>query len=356
MQNDLQLYEILETESVWEAFSRTDLPILLYGTGNGADKILDDFQKYALPLGGVFASDDFARTRTFRGFPVLRYSEAKNTFGDFAVALGFGSSRTEVLARFHALEQAHFVRVPCVPVYGEERFDRAFLSAHRDEIAESFDLLADAQSKIVYRNFLLFQITGKLPYLWASDTEKNEAFHKILRLGQDEQYLDLGAYRGDTVAEFLHYTNGQYASVTAVEPNRKSFEKLTAYCENMQNAKLIEACVADTCGSRTFSGDGRHNAATKLGKTVPCFTVDALKAKQKCTYLKADIEGLECEMLLGAKETLQTQKPKLNIAAYHKSRDIFAIPRLINRINPTYKIYLRKHPYVPFWDLNYYCV
>ncbi len=356
MQNDLKWNEILDAESVWEFFSRTDLPILLYGTGNGADKILDDFQKYGVPLAGVFASDDFARTRTFRGFPVLRYKEAKEKFGNFAVALGFGSSRTEVLSRFRALEQDHFVRVPCVPVYGEERFDRAFFFAHRDEITEAYDLLADAQSKIVYHNFLQFQITGELPYLWASDTEKDEAFNKILRLRQDEHYLDLGAYRGDTVAEFLHFTNGQYTSVTAVEPNRKSFEKLTAYCKNMKNTKLLQACVADACGTRTFSGDGRHSAAAKFGYAVPCFTVDALKAEEKCTYLKADIESLECEMLCGATKTLQTQKPKLNIAAYHKSRDIFAIPRLINRINPTYKIHLRKHPYVPFWDLNYYCV
>jgi hypothetical protein len=49
-------------------------------------------------------------------------------------------------------------------------------------------------------------------------------------------------------------------------------------------------------------------------------------------------------------------KPKLNIATYHKCEDIFTLPLLINELNPDYKIHLRHHPYIPAWDTLFYCV
>ena len=63
--------------TVWEKAQSTKKPVLIYGTGNGADKIIDELEKLGVTLTGVFASDGFVRSRTFRGFPVISYSEAK---------------------------------------------------------------------------------------------------------------------------------------------------------------------------------------------------------------------------------------------------------------------------------------
>lgn len=46
-------------------------------------------------------------------------------------------------------------------------------------------------------------------------------------------------------------------------------------------------------------------------------------------------------------------KPKLFIAAYHHDADIFLLPLFIWQLVPEYKVYLRKHPYVPAWELNF---
>lgn len=44
-------------------------------------------------------------------------------------------------------------------------------------------------------------------------------FENILPAGpQDEHFSDLGAYNGDTIRELLHYTDGRFGSVTALEP------------------------------------------------------------------------------------------------------------------------------------------
>lgn len=47
-----------------------DLPIVCYGTGNGADKIFDEFERLGIKISAVMASDGFVRDRSFRGFKV----------------------------------------------------------------------------------------------------------------------------------------------------------------------------------------------------------------------------------------------------------------------------------------------
>lgn len=61
------------------------------------------------------------------------------------------------------------------------------------------------------------------------------------------------------------------------------------------------------------------------------------------TYIKMDIEGAEAEALLGAKESIEKNKPKLAICLYHKPDDIFKLPLLVHKINPLYKMYIRHY-------------
>ena len=61
-------------------------------------------------------------------------------------------------------------------------------------------------------------------------------------------------------------------------------------------------------------------------------------------------------MLRGAQRTLRELKPKLNLAAYHRTEDFFELILQLHEIASEYKIYLRKHPYIPCWDLNIYAI
>ena len=65
-----------------------------------------------------------------------------------------------------------------------------------------------------------------------------------------------------------------------------------------------------------------------------------------------DVEGAEKSAITGGTNTL-SNKPKLHIAAYHKSEDLYSLPLKIKEICPDYKIYMRKHKALPAWDINY---
>ncbi|MCQ2432450.1 MAG: FkbM family methyltransferase, partial [Clostridia bacterium] len=71
-----------ETQSVWDRMKTCGKPIVLYGMGNGADKILSVMEKYGIEAADFFASDGFVRGHSFHGKRVLSYSEAREKYKD----------------------------------------------------------------------------------------------------------------------------------------------------------------------------------------------------------------------------------------------------------------------------------
>lgn len=344
-----------EQPSVWQYFKTCGKPVVLYGMGDGADKVLAAFERYGIRVSGVFASDGFVRGQRFRDFTVKRLADIEEEFGDFAVALCFASQLPEVMAQMKRVAQRHETRVPSVPVFGNTLFDEAFVKEHINSIEKAHALLADAQSKRVFEGVLAFLHTGELRYLDDITTGKDEAF-SLLDLGENEVYVDLGAYNGDTIDEFLHYSGGRYRRIIALEPNGKNFEKLRAHCAEMENVELWQLGAWSESTTLTFNNKaGRNSAIASKGVPTRVAAVDSLLGGVRAGYVKADVEGAERETLLGMKRTLRS-KPKLNFAAYHRTEDIFSLPLLIAELNPEYRIFLRHHPYIPAWDTNIYAI
>ncbi len=347
--------EILKTESSWEFLQSTPLPIAVYGTGNGADKVFDEFEKLGIKVSAVVASDGFVRKRTFRGFEVKSVSQTEAEFGNFVIALCFASPLPDVIHSIKELSKRHRVIMPSVPVYGDNLFNKEFLKDNLNEIKNAYGLLADEQSRKVFEGIIRFQITGDLNCCFGCETDKDEAF-SILDLGENESFLDLGAYRGDTVEEFLNHTKS-CKKIVAIEPDKRTFRKLQINCEVIENFTAINSAVWSCDCTLNFDGNkGRGAAAKADGEEITAICVDSIFEKHgNFTYLNIDIEGAESKMLDGAANALKS-KPKLCMAAYHRSEDIFALVNQVNSINPEYKIYLRHHPHISFWDTNIYCI
>jgi FkbM family methyltransferase len=341
--------------SVWDFFKNTTKPIVLYGMGDGADKVLAVFEKLNIKPYGVMASDDFVRGQKFHGFTVKKLSDFEDELGDFVIALCFASQLEDVMAHIKHVASRHTLLVPSVPVFGENIFDEDFYKANKDKIEQAYSLLADNQSRLAFENIIKFQYTGNIDYLFKCETPKAEAFENILKLNGEEAYLDLGAYNGDTIDELLHYTNGSYKSITAFEPNGKNFSKLKEHCSGMENVSLWQIGSYSKNTQINFNNKaGRNSAISNNGVLTQVATVDTILCGKRITYAKLDVEGAEKETFMGMEKTLKLFKPKLNVAVYHRSEDIFALILQLKAINPDYKFYLRHHPYIPHWDTNLY--
>lgn len=352
------MYKIFDkTESVWEKLKNDNKPVILYGMGDGADKVLKAFERFGITTSGVMASDEFVRGQSFHGFKVKKLSDIEDEFEDFNIALCFASQLEDVMDNIKCIAQKHRVLVPSVPVFGEMLFDNQFINENIDKISTAYDLLADEHSRKVYKNILKFYYTGEIELLDKITTDKDEAFKNILKLGSNEVYVDLGAYNGDTIEEFLHYSDGDYRKIVAFEPNSKNFSKLKANCKHLSNMDMWELGAYSHNTVLDFNNKaGRNSAISEVGTKTRVASVDCILCGMSATYIKADVEGADYEALLGMKNTVKNFKPKLNFSAYHRFEDIFRLVLLINELNPEYKIYLRHHPYIPAWDTNLYCI
>ena len=240
-------------QSVWCRLQEETRPIALYGMGDGADKILAQFDRLGIRASAVFASDEFARGNLFHGFCVRKLSDTVAELGeDIVIVIAFASQRPEVLQLMYALEDKYDVVAPDVPVVEGPLFDEDFVRAHQDEMQRAYDLLADDLSREVFLDTVRFKLSGKMKYLRHSESDKDEVFHNLLRPTAEEHFSDLGAYNGDTIRELLHYTDGKFASVTALEPDRRSFRKLNE-CGRVPISRAMLRSCRRARGTRTRS-------------------------------------------------------------------------------------------------------
>jgi len=352
---------IKENKSVWENLKNTKKPIVLYGMGNGADKIIDWCEANNVKVSGIFATDEFVRYQSFRGLIVEKYSDIIDKFGDdILIVIAFASERPEVLSRFKELASLHETVAPHLPLFPEKDLvSWEWLQKNKGRIQEVYELLVDEQSRNVFACTLNYKLSGKINYLFACETNREADLREIFTWGETESYLDLGAYNGDTVEEFLRLTNGKCRKILAVEPDRRNARKLRAKADELAaqgiEIETRECGIGAEIGVMSFSDSGgRQSTFVDASKAqVPIETIDNLTDDMGFTYIKFDVEGFEKQALKGGEVSIKRFAPKLFVASYHYDDDLLSLPLLINKLNPEYKIYLRKHPYVPAWELNY---
>lgn len=344
---------------LWSALQHADRPIVIYGMGNGAEKVLDACAEHHIPIAGIFASDDFVRYQNFRGFTVRKYADLVQALGsDFIILIAFSAFTDELLGRIHTLCETHTVYAPDFDVFTARYPASDFIENHREQLEKAYALLTDDRSREVFKYLTEYKITGSCMPLFAAHDDRESCVRDLLHLHDHECYLDLGAYRGDTVEEFLKAADGHFDSIHAFEPDPKNRQKLTEYVASLSHANIgiYGAAISDQSGRLTFTGKGgRASHLAEDGYSIPAIALDDLHLDP--TYVKMDVEGAEHAALLGMKDTLQRCRPKLLVSLYHHIEDYITLPLLIDTLTGGgYKYHLRMHPYIPAWDIMLYAV
>ncbi len=346
-------------KDLWTYLENTKKPIVIYGMGNGTDKIIDRLSQRNIEVSDFFASDGFVRGHSFHGKTVLSLKEIEEKYNDFIILLSFASSLDNVLDIFYSLNEKHEMYAPDVPVTGDGTFDFDFYSQNLESINKARALLADDFSVKVFDNVIKYKLTGKISYLKEIETPPEEAWSNILSPNGYKICVDAGAYNGDTAKEMLLKCEN-VEKIYALEPDKRNFKKLSAFAEDESRVIPLNFAAWDKQETLIFDGTGNRNSnpfSSNSKKTVEikASTVDSI-CEGNADYIKYDVEGCEKQALNGSRETIKKSSPDLLVSLYHRNEDIFALPLLVNEFDPDYKLYIRKFKYVPAWDLNLYAV
>lgn len=345
-------------------------PIVLYGAG-GLGRQMHRALRDAGITPVAFA-DGAPATDEVDGLPLLSLADAAARHGDDAtfVVTVFNPSYPFLDGRA-ALESAGCRHVlPWLPL-GWKLGDRLLpqyaagrpeivLSA-ADDVRRAFALLDDDASRDEYLRQIRWRLHGDYEALTAPLPVAEQYFSTdVVRIRDDEAFVDCGAYDGDTLAALLAHAGGSFARFVAFEPDPANLEALHARVAGLpaeleRRVDVIEAAVASIAGTVTFGGLG---AAAGIGDggeiEVPTVVLDDV-VDGPVTYLKMDIEGAELDALAGARTTVARDRPVLTLCAYHAPDHLWRLPLAVQEIADGYRYRLRRYG-ADCWDLIVYAL
>lgn len=169
----------------------------------------------------------------------------------------------------------------------------------------------------------------------------------IISQTKNEILVDLGAYIGDTVLDYIDtYGTNSYDKIYCYEITDSSYallkNNLSKY-ENIVYKKLGISDKTETMYLDTNSNSSSANRVTETGNIKVKLTSLDEDIQEPITTIKMDIEGGEQKAILGSRNHIQKDNPKLLISVYHNFDDLFEIPKMIAKINPNYHYYLRNY-------------
>ena len=191
-----------------------------------------------------------------------------------------------------------------------------------------------------------------------------EQYFSLLQLkplcGDNEIFIDCGAYDGETIKDFVKFSEGKYEKLYSFEPNPRLYENTLQNIKNagLQRVELIQKGVWSHEAVLNFTDNGMSSQIYDKG-VIPVKVVaidDVVPENEKVTFIKMDVEGAEFEALKGAEKTICRCRPVLAICLYHKATDIIEIPSLIMKFFPKYKFYIRHHHITMWWEAVLYAL
>jgi FkbM family methyltransferase len=234
-------------------------------------------------------------------------------------------------------------------LYGMEMIDIDFVVKNKDLFQWTYNQLSDDLSRKSYIAYLNAKINKSYEFLVPYISENQYFCKDIMKIANNEVFVDCGAYDGDTILSFVNQLNANdiqsYDAIYAIEPDDANFKKLSVLSNTIQKLYCVKKGAWNEQSVLRFNSEGTMtSSASDTGNTViEVDTIDGILSGQRATIIKMDIEGAELNALKGAEQTIRKHKPKLAISIYHKADDFITIPQYIKSLVSGYKLYFRIH-------------
>lgn len=371
--NDIVIEFLKKQESSYRntVYSQPNMELVIFGCGDGGRKLLQQYNTLGINV-KFFCDNDPAKQHTvIDNIYVIKPEEINKNYY-VIVASTYAS---DISSQLHSLNIPH--TIVCMEelhleIKANELLSQIkFFQENLNDLRKTYQLFEDERSKFVYLNLLKTKF-GSFFYI------SNEFYKNIcegnqywalsqFRVSKDDIYIDAGACMGDTI-ESLIYNNGiKFNKIYAFEASPKIYQKLKYTVDEIikdfdldenaiecvpkglgNTAAALELHCSDTnCGSNTFSEEVLRvhgkNITWQWTEQIEVCRLDEYLKDIPITFIKADIEGMELDMLKGGEKLIKKYRPKLTICLYHKPKDIFEIPLYIHSLVPEYKMAIRHH-------------
>lgn len=233
------------------------------------------------------------------------------------------------IEKFYVLSEKEKTEIKAKP---HPWVDRGRIDYYREKITEldaTYDSLYDKHSKEIMLEFIrtymqfstyrLEQGTGDKKYFWGQNADGTK--EELYQHREDEVWINCGSNNGDNI--FWYFANGLTAeAVYAYEADKNMYLRL------VNNISYLPVDYRQ----KIHPINEFINSETDWGIL-----------QNKVTFINADIEGGELDLLKSLKNIIISARPVLAVCVYHKAADLVDIPDYIRSIVDDYCYVLRKY-------------
>lgn len=331
--------------------------IIVFGTGNTAELYQKCFEREALKP--IFYLDNNAKKwhQIWHGVEIISPKELeldKSLQQHYVILICSANEQNyaEIEAQLAKMNLPHM------------GIDQYVFGLHMEEILQVLSLLQEEKSKKIFAEVALARMGNSRIPQEVITGDQYFAYADYYPISEKEVFVDIGAYVGDSVEQYLWKNMGVFHKIWAFEPsgsNTRSFlYRKERLCREWGLAEdkieLVQAAIGKTNGLQEFAAQENGNTLGGILRTddtqqnvskVPVYCLDSFFSdiRGPITSIKADIESYEYDMLLGAKKLIKEQAPKLAISMYHNATDFYQLPLLVHHLHSDYKLGIRHHAF-----------
>jgi FkbM family methyltransferase len=324
--------------------------VLMFGAGNASREMARYLRDQGKTIAAYLDNDparagsqhdgaevlppDAVHQRELRELPIVVSTEAQAEVGTQLLET-LGVPRTRVFSQVSYILRGHY--------------RTSLLREHRTDLEWLLGRVADDESRAY--------LDGLIRVRWTMDPSHSRRNahvrgqylydHPDTAPDPGDVIVDCGAYTGDTARDFLERLRGD-ASIHALEPFPPNFAMVETLAKTFPPGTIVPWKVAAGAAKATATlvapGEEpsmypRIGTAGAAGIAVAVERLDDLFAFTRVDYLKMDIEGAETDAIRGGAALIARDRPTMVIASYHRPDDLWAIPRLVESIEPRFRLY-----------------
>lgn len=226
---------------------------------------------------------------------------------------------------------------------------------HDDICSRTRELFYDEESKIQFDRIIKSRIAADPSYLKTSAYPR--FFHPVVNAHYGDSIVDGGILDGETT-EVLRHECGYIGKLIGFEAFNKFANNSKKYLSDYGNIGIVNLGLWDIDTTLQIKEHINPNwTRMQFDKETDTIPVKAIsldnyfKPDYQCDFLKLNIEGAELRALIGARNFLKRNRPRMQIATFHAKNLIFEVPQFINDELENYAIFLGHH--TPYFEQTY---
>jgi FkbM family methyltransferase len=224
----------------------------------------------------------------------------------------------ELAYSFFALQRRTLIELPKICIHDQAAWNKEF-----PQIREEFKFTE------------ISKFSGFGPEIWFHHHGLRFLSQRIKNYIRDRDILDIGASVGDSLIALDRYTDRRIFSYelmpSTTETTRYVASKLHPHKHVVFNMGISNTSYITAVSTR---GGVSSNLQSHGSVPVSVTTIDKEAERLNFTvgFIKADAEGEEPQIILGALKTIKRDRPVISMAIYH-SDELLYVPLLLTSLN-----------------------